>query len=144
MNEKRIVEVLEMIAADQIDDARRFEGEPFDGRTVAEYFGCQGAAIAALANIVKSLVESSLTGKQENDGWQREAAIQTISDYYPTDSQYPETGAIGKKLLAQAKREKQSILTWRDEPTSVLIRYAELCRQREQESREKYRQEHNS
>ena len=61
MNEKKIVEVLEMIAQDMADDAKNFDGKPFTGRTVAEYFGNQGAAIAALANIVKSLVESRPT-----------------------------------------------------------------------------------
>jgi hypothetical protein len=61
MNDKKIIEVLEMIAKDQADDAKNFDGAPFTGRTVAEYFGNQGAAIAALANIVKSLVESRPT-----------------------------------------------------------------------------------
>lgn len=56
MNEKEIVETLEMIAQDMRDDAENFDGKPFTGRTVAEYFGNQGAAIAALANIVKDLV----------------------------------------------------------------------------------------
>jgi len=61
MNDKKIIEVLEMIAKDQADDAKKFEVAPFTGRTVAEYFGNQGAAIAALANIIKSLVESRPT-----------------------------------------------------------------------------------
>ena len=59
MNAKKIIEVLEMIAQDQVNDARNFEGAPFTGRTVAEYFGNQGAAIVALADIIKSLVESA-------------------------------------------------------------------------------------
>lgn len=57
MNKKKIIEVLEMIAQDQKDDAKIFEGAPFNGKTVAEYFSNQGAAIAALANIIRSLVE---------------------------------------------------------------------------------------
>jgi hypothetical protein len=61
MNEKKIVETLEMIAQDMADDAKNFDGKPFTGRTVAEYFGNHGAAIAALANIIKSLVESRPT-----------------------------------------------------------------------------------
>lgn len=61
MNDKKIIEVLEMIAKDQADDAKNFEGAPFTGRVVAEYFGNQGAAIAALANIIKSLIESRPT-----------------------------------------------------------------------------------
>ena len=46
--------ILEMIAADMEKDAKDFDGRPFNGRTVAEYFGNQGAAIAALANIMKN------------------------------------------------------------------------------------------
>ena len=58
MDKEKIIKVLEMIAQDQQDDATAFEGKPFTGRTVAEYFGNQGAAIAALARIVKALVEN--------------------------------------------------------------------------------------
>lgn len=50
--EKTISQVCEEIAADMEIDAREFDGKPFNGRTVAEYFGNQGAAIAALAKIV--------------------------------------------------------------------------------------------
>ena len=42
-----------MIAADMKDDATRFDGQPFTGKTVAEYFGNQGAAISALAGIIE-------------------------------------------------------------------------------------------
>ena len=49
--------VLEMIAIDMKNDAEDFDGRPFNGKTVAEYFGNQGAAIAALADIVKSILE---------------------------------------------------------------------------------------
>lgn len=45
------------IAKDMKEDATRFDGQPFNGKTVAEYFGNQGAAIAALANIVHELLE---------------------------------------------------------------------------------------
>ena len=53
---KKQIEILEMIAIDMQQDAASFDGRPFNGRTVAEYFGNQGAAIAALANIVKSIL----------------------------------------------------------------------------------------
>lgn len=56
MNKEKVSKVLDMIAQDMKDDAKNFDGQPFTGRTVAEYFGNQGAAIAALANIVKDLV----------------------------------------------------------------------------------------
>jgi hypothetical protein len=58
MNEKKIIETLEMISQDMADDAKNFDGKPFTGRTVAEYFGNQGAAIATLANIVKLLIKA--------------------------------------------------------------------------------------
>lgn len=63
MNKEKIIEVLGMIAQDQLDDANAFEGKPFDGRTVAEYFGNQGAAIKALADIIKELLEETWTPK---------------------------------------------------------------------------------
>ena len=56
MEDKRI-KVLSMIAEDMKNDAKEFDGKPFNGKTVAEYFGNQGAAIAALADIVKSILE---------------------------------------------------------------------------------------
>lgn len=46
-----------MISDDQAADAEKFDGKPFNGRTVAEYFGNQGAAIARLAEIVKAHLE---------------------------------------------------------------------------------------
>jgi hypothetical protein len=60
MDKKKMIEVLEMIAKDQEDDAANIDGKPFNGRTVAEHFGGQGAAIASLANILKYLIESQL------------------------------------------------------------------------------------
>lgn len=48
--------VLQEIALDAERDVRRFEGQLFTGTTVAEYMGCQAAAIKALAEIVESLL----------------------------------------------------------------------------------------
>jgi hypothetical protein len=48
--------VLREIAMDAERDVHRFEGQPFTGKTVAEYMGCQAAAIQALAEIVESLL----------------------------------------------------------------------------------------
>ena len=59
MTEQKI-NVLEMIAKDMENDAKAFDGRPFNGKTVAEYFGNQGAAIAALANIIKSNLEDGI------------------------------------------------------------------------------------
>ena len=47
--------VLAAVAKDMKDDATQFDGKPFNGRTVAEYFGNQGAAIAALARAIDAL-----------------------------------------------------------------------------------------
>ena len=49
-------EVLKMIAEDMRNDAKNFDGKPFNGKTVATYFGHQGAAIASLANIMESII----------------------------------------------------------------------------------------
>lgn len=59
MKYDRKIEVLKMIAADMESDAASFDGKLFNGETVAEYFGNQGAAIAALANIVQSILEEA-------------------------------------------------------------------------------------
>lgn len=47
---------LSEIAADAQRDATEFDGRPFTGRTVGEYFGNHGASIAALANIMALLL----------------------------------------------------------------------------------------
>ena len=57
MSVEKDVKVLKMIADDMKNDARKFDGQPFNGKTVATYFGNQGAAIAALAKIIKSILE---------------------------------------------------------------------------------------
>lgn len=59
MNKERVSKltgVLSMIAVDMENDAREFDGKPFDGKTVGEYFGYQGAAIASLADILHEVV----------------------------------------------------------------------------------------
>uniref|UniRef100_A0A6M3KC40 Uncharacterized protein n=1 Tax=viral metagenome TaxID=1070528 RepID=A0A6M3KC40_9ZZZZ len=67
MKQDKRIKVLEMIAEDMKDDAKNFDGKPFTGRTVAEYFGCQGAAISALANIVKSILEQTIREQKEKN-----------------------------------------------------------------------------
>lgn len=56
-NKARVLEALETIAKNQAEDANRFDGQLFTGKTVAEYLANQGASIAVLADIVKSIVE---------------------------------------------------------------------------------------
>lgn len=51
------ISTCKMIADDMKNDAAKFDGQPFNGKTVAEYFGNQGAAISALADILKSILE---------------------------------------------------------------------------------------
>jgi hypothetical protein len=53
----KTIQVCDMIANDMAADASAFDGRPFNGKTVAEYFGHQGAAIAALAKIIKAEIE---------------------------------------------------------------------------------------
>lgn len=57
MEVSKAKELVEMIAKDMKNDASDFNGRPFNGKTVAEYFGNQGAAIAALANIIGLILE---------------------------------------------------------------------------------------
>ncbi len=57
MDKERTIEILTEIAEDMRKDAERFDGQPFTGKTVAEYFGCQGAAIAALTDTIKTLIQ---------------------------------------------------------------------------------------
>ena len=52
MDYERARKVCKMIAEDMKADATRFDGQPFTGKTVADYMAQQGAAIAALANIM--------------------------------------------------------------------------------------------
>jgi hypothetical protein len=51
--------VLEEIQRDAGADVLRFEGQPFTGKTVAEYMACQAASIAALARVVATLLPDS-------------------------------------------------------------------------------------
>ena len=59
----------------------------------------------------------------------REYAIEIIENLYPADAKNPKTAQIGQELLEQAKSE---IDGWRVEPTEILIRYAQLCLDREE------------
>ncbi len=56
MEREKIIKKLDMISKDMEDDARNFDGQLFNGKVVAQYLACQGAAIAALADIIKLLL----------------------------------------------------------------------------------------
>lgn len=61
----------------------------------------------------------------------REEAIQHIECLYPTDGEYPDAAKIGQSLLDRAKRE---VIGWKAEPTEVLVRYAQLCIEKERQN----------
>lgn len=53
----KVATLCEMVSNDMKSDAANFDGKPFNGKTVAEYFGYQGAAISALADILKEVIK---------------------------------------------------------------------------------------
>lgn len=63
MTDKRIkicnIKICKMISDDMKNDASEFEGKEFNGRNVAEYLGNLGAAVAALANILSTIIEDT-------------------------------------------------------------------------------------
>ena len=84
MNNKQ-VRVLSMIATDMKNDAEEFDGQPFNGRTVAEYLGHQGAAIATLANIMRIILESNKAEVKGNESKDSEKDLKEVSlGNYPT------------------------------------------------------------
>ena len=56
-DQDRRKEILKMIADDMEKDAEDFDGKPFNGKTVATYFGYQEAAIASLARIMQTMID---------------------------------------------------------------------------------------
>lgn len=65
---RNVARVMDMVVEDQFHDADNFDGKPFNGRTVAEYFGNQGAAIAAIAKALKVLAEEMLPRDEDTSG----------------------------------------------------------------------------
>jgi len=61
MEKQRIIEAMRMVAEDTKNDARDFDGKPFNGKTMAEYMGNHGAAIDAVAKAIISILESKDT-----------------------------------------------------------------------------------
>lgn len=57
MEKEKLIKVCQQVAEDVKKDAERFDGKPFDGKTVATYFGYHGAAIAALANVLEEILK---------------------------------------------------------------------------------------
>ena len=58
MDKEKAINILKMIATDMKQDSADFDGQPFNGKIVATYFGNQGAAITALAKIMALMLEA--------------------------------------------------------------------------------------
>jgi len=52
----KLIKVMGMVVEDVKNDAAKFDGKSFNGRTMAEYMGNHGAAIAAIARTVKEIL----------------------------------------------------------------------------------------
>lgn len=61
MDKDKAMKALEAISADAETDAKEMDGQPFTGKVVATYFGYHGASIAALADILKELINELKT-----------------------------------------------------------------------------------
>lgn len=62
-----LIKICEQVAFDTENDAKEFDGKPFDGKVVAQYFGYHGAAIKALSDVVKAFIEDSVTDNTSAD-----------------------------------------------------------------------------
>ena len=61
MDKEKLIKICEQVAADVENDAREFDGKPFNGKVVAQYFGYHGAAIKALSDVLKALISKDHT-----------------------------------------------------------------------------------
>lgn len=57
---QELSERMQMIADDTESDVRAFDGKPFSGSTVAEYFGVIGAQVQSLALSMKELIDDEI------------------------------------------------------------------------------------
>lgn len=67
MSNDEIIRICTTISEDMERDASEFDGKPFTGKTVAEYFGYQGAAISALARMVSILAGNEINNKENKE-----------------------------------------------------------------------------
>lgn len=56
-SKEKIIKVMKMVAEDVKNDATNFDGQPFNGKTMATYMGNHGAAIKAVADAVIAILE---------------------------------------------------------------------------------------
>lgn len=54
---EKIINVMKMVAEDTERDASEFDGKPFNGKTMATYMGNHGAAIKAVADAIREILE---------------------------------------------------------------------------------------
>lgn len=54
----QIIKILDMVLDDVEGDVNYYEGKPFTGRNVSEYFGKQAAAISAIGAALKNYIIS--------------------------------------------------------------------------------------
>ena len=59
LKRNKLIELCKQVAEDTKNDATNFDGQPFTGKTVAQYFGNHGAAIAALANVIVKILDDN-------------------------------------------------------------------------------------
>ncbi len=62
---EQLIKVCEEVSKSAQDDAKTFDGKPFDVKTVGTYFSYQGAAICALSTVLQRLIEET---KIQNNG----------------------------------------------------------------------------
>jgi hypothetical protein len=53
----KLIKICDTVQEDVEKDAKEFDGKPFDGKTMAEYMGYHGAAIGALADVLRTLID---------------------------------------------------------------------------------------
>lgn len=53
---EKIIKIMDMVAQDVENDAKNFDGQPFNGKTMTTYMGNHGASIKALANAIKEIL----------------------------------------------------------------------------------------
>lgn len=55
---EQLIKICDNVAKATKEDATNFDGQLFTGKVVATYLGYQGASIAALATILKEVIEN--------------------------------------------------------------------------------------
>lgn len=56
---KKLISICNEVGKDVENDAKEFDGKPFDGKIVAQYFGYHGAAIKALSDVLLEILQNT-------------------------------------------------------------------------------------